>query len=102
MRFQIVITIFVAFLLLLPMRLFSQTETDSATAKTQVTLACDDSTWATIKKTKNISLYNDFLTACPDSRWSVLAKHLMKSLELDEAQKNQKRVSLSTKHDVDW
>ena len=82
--------------------LMGQSTNGSETSESQIVIACDDSTWATIKRSKNIAVYNEFLTTCPDSRWAVLAKHLLKSLEMDEAQQNQKRVSLSTRHDVDW
>ncbi len=94
--------LFFIFSLLMINTLPGQSTSDSETSESQIKIACDDSTWATIKKSRNIVVYNEFLATCPDSRWAVLAKHLMKSLELDEAQKNKKRVSLSTKHDVDW
>lgn len=101
MRFQIPVFLIILFLITAG-SLSGQSINDSETSGSQVIIACDDNTWATIKRSKNIAVYNEFLNTCPDSRWAVLAKHLMKSLELDEAQKNQKRVSLSTKHDVDW
>ncbi len=101
MKFQIPVFLSIIFLFMAN-TLPGQTIGDSETTESRVIIACDDNTWATIKRSKSIEVYNDFLNTCPDSRWAVLAKHLMKSLELDEAQKNQKRVSLSTKHDVDW
>ncbi len=101
MRFRFFIFL-ICTLCLFPILAIGQTAENTAATITQAKMACDDSTWAIVKKSKNVESYSEFLTACPDSRWVVLARYLMKSLELAESQSKQKRVSLSTKHDVDW